>query len=83
MIFSIILINFQGFLTDGKTCFKSKYAQTQNPSNYRPKLYKIITSIVTNKIEKYLEQNKIQTEQSIVLENETKTMSSNQLKTAP
>lgn len=54
----------------------------QNPSNYRPNLYKI-TSIVTNKIEKYLEQNKIQTEQSNVLENETKAMSSNQLETAP
>lgn len=56
------------FLTQGKTYIKPKNSDTQNPANYRPltclpTLYKIITSLITHKIEKHLTQNNILTEE--------------------
>jgi hypothetical protein len=59
---------FPDFLTEGKTYIKPKNEQTQNPANYRPitclpTLYKIITSIIANKIETHLTQNNILTEE--------------------
>lgn len=56
------------FLTEGKTYIKPKNSETQNPSNYRPitclpTMYKIITSIITQKIDRHNTENKILTEE--------------------
>ena len=56
------------FLTEGKTYIKPKNENTSNPSNYRPitclpTLYKIITSILTHRIQKHLTDNNILTEE--------------------
>lgn len=52
------------FLTSGKTYIKPKSEETENPANYRPitclpTLYKIITSIITNIIDKHTSINNI------------------------
>lgn len=56
--------NMPHFLTQGKTYIKPKSEDTQNPANYRPitclpTLYKIITSLITQKIDNHLTQNDI------------------------
>lgn len=56
------------FLTEGKTYIKPKNKDTQNPSNYRPitclpTMYKIITAIITRKIDKQLTTHDILTEE--------------------
>jgi len=56
------------FLTKGKTYVKPKNNDTENPSNYRPitclpTLYKIITSLITQKIESHLTQYNIMTKE--------------------
>ncbi|XP_015437850.1 PREDICTED: uncharacterized protein LOC107192997 [Dufourea novaeangliae] len=56
------------FLTEGKTYIKPKNHNTQDPANYRPitflpTIYKIITSIITQKIEAHLQTHNILTEQ--------------------
>lgn len=56
------------FLTEGKTYIKPKNKDTQNPSNYRPitclpTMYKIITAIITRKIDKHLTTHDILTEE--------------------
>ena len=56
------------FLTQGKTYIKPKNNDTQNPANYRPitclpTLYKIITSLITQIIEKHLTLHNILTEE--------------------
>lgn len=56
------------FLTQGKTYIKPKNQETRNPANYRPitclpTLYKIITAIITQKIDKHLTQCNILTEE--------------------
>ena len=56
------------FLTEGITYIKPKCQQTQDPSNYRPitclpTLYKIITAILTHKIDTHLQVHNILTEE--------------------
>lgn len=56
------------FLTEGKTYIKPKNSETQNPANYRPitclqTIYKIITSIITEKIDNHLTMNNVLTEE--------------------
>lgn len=56
------------FLTQGNTYIKPKNQETQNPANYRPitclpTLYKIITAIITQKIDKHLTQHNILAEE--------------------
>jgi hypothetical protein len=56
------------FLLQGITYLKYKTEKTDDPKNYRPitclpTLYKIISSIISNKVDKYLTQNKIMTEE--------------------
>lgn len=60
--------NMPQFLTQGKTYIIPKNEHTQNPANYRPitclpTLYKIITALITQKIDKHLIQNNILTEE--------------------
>ena len=52
------------FLTHGVTTLIPKGSETNNPSNYRPitclpTMYKLITSILTDKIYQHLESNKL------------------------
>lgn len=56
------------FLTKGITYMKPKSRDTQNPSQYRPitclpTMYKILTSCITSKIQDYIEDREIMTEQ--------------------
>lgn len=56
------------FLTEGRTYIKPKNQITQDPSNYRPitclpTLYKIITSAITNKIDRHLTENNVLSEE--------------------
>jgi hypothetical protein len=56
------------FLTQGITYLKPKNNQTADPKNYRlitclPTLYKILTSVITNKISTQLSINNILTEE--------------------
>lgn len=56
------------FLTEGKTFIKPKSPDTQDPANYRPitclqTLYKFITAIISEKINKHLTINNILTEE--------------------
>jgi hypothetical protein len=56
------------FLNHGITYLKPKSDNTQDPKNYRPitclnTLFKIITSIIATKVEKFLTENQILTEQ--------------------
>jgi hypothetical protein len=56
------------FLNHGITYLKPKSDNTQDPKNYRPitclnTLFKIITSLISTKVEKFLTENQILTEQ--------------------
>jgi hypothetical protein len=56
------------FLNHGIRYLKPKSDNTQDPKNYRPKtrlntLFKIITSLISTKVEKFLTENQILTKQ--------------------
>lgn len=70
-----------GFLIE-ENVYKAKNDERENPANYRPKtwlptLYKIVTSIITHKIDKLLILNKILTEEQKDIENKIKVEKNN------
>lgn len=57
-----------GFMTLGTTVLLPKGGDTNNPTKYRPitcfpKLYKVLTSCITEKTYKYCDKNNLITEQ--------------------